>query len=73
MESSNLLNDIHDLEKDLNLFNDSLSSDFDDEDNDETYKVSHADIKELHSDKKEDVSTAPRKKVRIFWICGQNL
>lgn len=70
MENLNCSNNsiFEELEMDLNLFNDSFSSDFDDEETDQTYKVSHNDLKELRSDEKEDVSTAQEKKVYCYYV-----
>lgn len=49
--------------KELNLFNDFEHSDFDDEENDETYEITANDLKCLRSDEKEDSAATQTKKV----------
>lgn len=45
---------LKDIEKDLNLFNSSLSSDCDDEESDKTYEIGRDDLKTQQFDDKED-------------------
>lgn len=67
MESVHFSNDnFDDIEKELNLYNDPIISDIDDEESDETYKISDNDMKELRSDRREDVQEKQAKKVK--WL-----
>lgn len=71
MEMVNTMEDIESvksIEKELNLFNEYSSSDFDDDQNDETYTVSQKDLFMLRSDQKEDVPNKKDKKVS----CNEN-